>query len=223
MSIPLFMQPVLIGELRDVRLFNFSIAMDEARRYIPEPLQPRNFRGRAVVSMADVQIAGLRPAGCALCPGLSYRHIVLRMLIDDGRYSNGEQRGAWFFRSFAAQPWIARSGNLLTEFNFHTAVIGGGASQLAVQCGTFTIFCEWEHTTPPAFDEELRRAVQTLDRAYSVHNGRVLRRDIERSRWLPVPATCRAFSCSGFDSIRFEGLFRISQPVSYRWFPQKEV
>lgn len=222
MIMPVVSQFAFTGELRNIHLFTFSIDLDEAQKHIPAPLQARNVRGRALVSMADIQMCRLRPLGCPAWSGLNYRHIVLRILIDDRRHSSGEQRGAWFFRSFVAQPWLAAMGNTCTEFNFCSAAISGGSGQLAVRHSGHTISCAWEYT-PSACDASLLREVQTLDKAYSVRNGKVFCRSIERSSWQPVPATCRDFSCSWFESVQLEGLFVISCPVSYKWFAPKEV
>jgi len=165
----------------------------------------------------------LRPMGCPAWLGISYRHIVLRMLIDDGRYNHGEQHGAWFFRSFTAEPWVAKAGNVLTEFSFYPSTISSSNRALVVKHGGHCIRCEWEDTRPSAIDEALLHDIRTLDKAYFTRNGRVFQRSIERSSWLPEPILCHSFSCSWFESIRFEGLFSIPHPVSYKWFPPKEV
>lgn len=223
MIVPPLLQPAYTGELRNIRLWAFSIERDEAQALLPTPLVVRNFRGRALVSMADVSISKLRVRGFPAQVGLHYRHIVLRLLIDDSRYSRGRQRGAWFMRSFVEHSWLAAAGNALTEFRFSAASLSSGDKQLDVQCGEHRIHCAWEERCPPLSDNALLSEVQTLDRAYSVRNSRVWCRDIQRGSWLPKPLACKNFSCSWFESTRFEGVYTIVQPVSYTWFPPKEV
>lgn len=50
------------GELHDVRLINFTVDMDEIKGKVPSHIKPRDFKGRAMISMVDVKLKNMRPA-----------------------------------------------------------------------------------------------------------------------------------------------------------------
>ena len=110
------------GELHDVRLINFSVEMEEVLDKIPPMIKIRNFGGRAMISMVDVKLKNMRPAGMPLLH-FNYRHLAFRLLIDDSRNNHGVNKGIFFFRSFTDKPFIVFGGTLMTDYNLETAKI----------------------------------------------------------------------------------------------------
>src|SRR6188472_940138 len=65
------------GELHDVRLINFSVAMEELKDKVPASIKIRSINGRAMISMVDVKLKNMRPV-LAPFARFNYRHIAFR-------------------------------------------------------------------------------------------------------------------------------------------------
>lgn len=79
------------GELHDVELVQFSLDPDEARRHLPEPFTPRLVNGRALVSLVNVRLVGMRPRWIPRLLTFGFRHIALRMMIDDRPFTGMDE------------------------------------------------------------------------------------------------------------------------------------
>ncbi|HLT75382.1 MAG TPA: DUF2071 domain-containing protein, partial [Ohtaekwangia sp.] len=110
------------GELHDVRLINFSVAMEEVVGKLPAGIRPRDFNGRALISMVDVKLKNMRPTALPFFR-FQYRHTAFRLLVDDSEHNKGTAKGIFFYKSFTTNPWIVMGGRLLTDYNLGHARI----------------------------------------------------------------------------------------------------
>lgn len=62
------------GELHDVRLINFSVAIEEVLQKVPANIKVKDFNGRAMVSMVDVKLKNMRPVPFPFVR-FNYRHV----------------------------------------------------------------------------------------------------------------------------------------------------
>jgi hypothetical protein len=221
------------GELHDVELVQFSLDPDEARANLPEPFSPRIVGGRALVSVVNVRLVGMRPRWVPRLLTFGFRHIAIRMMIDDRPFSGtGEERGIFFLRSFTEHPLIAFGADWLSHYRLTRAdVHPAGASGGWEICQgdkvlryrldepgerpDGTMFDSWEDAEVP---------VASLDRAYAVdRRGDAWRTVIRRPDWPLVPASVRDFRVDFFESARLEGGFRVAAPVPYVWEAPERV
>lgn len=213
------------GELHDIELVQFSLDPDEARRHLPEPLAPRIQDGRALVSLVNVRLVGMRPRWVPRRLTFGFRHVALRMMIDDRPFTGmGEERGLFFVRSFTEHPFIAFGADWLSHYRLTRADVhatGGGWEicqedkvvryRLSEPGGRpeGPLFTDWARAEVP---------VASLDRAYAVdRRGDVWRTVIRRPDWPLVPMGVQDFRVDFFDSARLECGFRVAVPVPYVW------
>jgi hypothetical protein len=97
---------------------HFAIAPDVIRRCLPPILEPDLYNGRAFVSVAIVQLEGMRPTWLPTWLGVTYNQALYRVAV---RY-NGE-RGVYFLRSDADNHWMALLSDWVTIFRAHHAHI----------------------------------------------------------------------------------------------------
>src|SRR5690606_28671713 len=107
-------------ELHDVRLLNFSVAMDDVLDMVPANMKLRDFVGRAMISMVDVKLKNMRPVAFPFVR-FNYRHVAFRLLVDDSARNGGSNKGIFFFRSFTNKPLIVFGGKLMTDYNLEDA------------------------------------------------------------------------------------------------------
>lgn len=117
------------GELHDVRLINFSVALEEVAGNVPPGIRIRDFGGRALISIVDVKLKNMRPVAFPFFR-FQYRHMAFRLLVDDSEYNNGVAKGIYFYRSFTSNPLIVMGGGLFTDYN-----LGRGAHRGARRRG----------------------------------------------------------------------------------------
>lgn len=210
------------GTLHEVRLVNFSIDTSEAQPFLPPPLRAGNLHGRALVSMVSVRLRSMRLRSLPALCGFGYRHVAFRLLVDDSQYTGGPTKGIYFVRSFVHNPLLALGGNILTDFRFSSAHIEQTQEQLLVTSGNSSIVARFSDK-PVNADPDLHNVIGAIDRAYTVHNRRVYRVQIQRTSWPLVPLECTYFQTSFFHSTRFEGAFIVPGTIPYVWLPPQEI
>lgn len=209
------------GELHDVRLINFTVDMDEIRGKVPSTLKPRNFTGRAMISMVDVKLRKMHPTFMPPVLTFNYRHIAFRLLVEDAAYNNGENKGIYFFKSFTDKPWIIAGGKLLTDYNLEQAAIREADGSVSLNQGKQLIkYCV---AGPIAGNPELKTIIGGLDRAYSVMGEDLRVTRIQRERWPIQAVECSGFENTFFKTARLEGAFRVFETIYYDWLPPKAV
>lgn len=213
------------GELHHVRLINFSVEMHEVKDNIPAPLQARNFDGRALISMVDVQLKKMRPSFVPPFMSFSYRHIAFRLLVDDAAYNSGSHKGIFFLRSFNDKPHIIFAGNILTDYNLGLAHIEERNNRVEVMQNNHRVTYSLGTGTGslPGKIENLKQTIGELDRAYSLLDGGVRVTQIQREQWPIQPVSCDGFENTFFETARLEGAFQVQETIYYKWLPPKAI
>ena len=209
------------GELHDVRLINFTVDMDEIKGKVPSHIKPRDFKGRAMISMVDVKLKNMRPAIMPLLK-FNYRHIAFRLLVEDATYTNGDNKGIFFLKSFTSKPLIVTGGKLLTDYNLERAQLEEENGTVRLTQGSHYVrYCVTERTSD--VNHELKKTIGALDRAYSVLGDTIRVTEIQREKW-PIEAVgCNGFENTFFKTEKFEGAFRVFETIYYDWLPTKAL
>lgn len=209
------------GELHDVRLINFSVAMEEVLEKVPKNIKIRDFNGRAMISMVDVKLKNMR---AVMLPFLrfNYRHVAFRLLVDDSQYNSGECKGIFFFRSFTNKPLIVFGGRLTTDYNLERTTIKEAGNEVTIGEGDKKMKYSLDDgkITPNA---DLKNSIGALDRAYAVLGSTVRVTQIQREKWPIELVNCNRFENTFFKTAKFEGAFRVPETIYYDWFPPKAV
>lgn len=209
------------GELHDVRLINFSVAMEEVAGKIPAGIRPRDFSGRALISMVDVKLKNMRPSALPFLR-FQYRHTAFRLLVDDSEYNKGAAKGIFFYRSFTANPWIVAGGKLFTDYNLEYAAIDEHDGEVTLTQGDRRVrYCVGD--SPVTTNHNLATTVGALDRAYSVLRNALRMTEIQREKWPIQSVECTGFENTFFKTARFECAFRVFETIYYDWLPPKTV
>ena len=111
------------GELHNIRLINFWIDKKEVSEFVPEQLKVRDFNGRALISMVNVELKKMHPTFLPEAAHFEYRHVAFRLLLDDSEFNGKVPKGIYFFRSFTDKTHIVLGGKLLTNYNLEKAEI----------------------------------------------------------------------------------------------------
>jgi uncharacterized protein YqjF (DUF2071 family) len=209
------------GELHDVRLVNFSVAMEEVLNRVPAKLKVRDFNGRAMISMVDVKLENMRPVVFPLIR-FNYRHVAFRLLVDDSEYNGGSHKGIFFFKSFTNKPLIVLGGKLVTDYNLEIAEMEENGNEVTISQGEKKVrYCL--DGLIPLENSELKNTIGALDRAYSVFGNSVRVTQIQREKWPIQFVNCNKFENTFFRTARLEGAFRVLETIYYDWLPPKAL
>lgn len=203
------------GALHEVKLINFSVALDEVLPHVPKGLKVRDFDGRAIISMVNVSLKNMRPKGLPGWACFSYQHLAFRLLVDDSDCNNGTCKGIYFLQSFSNKPWIVWSGSLLTHYRLGHAQIENDP-QFRLQQGDHYLVYRLKESTSPE-NGKLKAIIQPLDRAYALDGNKLLRTRIQRECWPIEPVTCEGFDTNFFRTAQFLGAFRVREVIDYEW------
>lgn len=214
-----------LGELHDIRLINFSVNKNELKDKIPAQLKLRDYKGRALISMVDVQLKRMHPSFIPSNLHFDYRHIAFRILMDDACYNKGLNKGIYFYRSFTNQPLIVLGGSCLTDYHLEYGHIYEEADDVVLTKGSqrlvYSIDNKIDHLTSGM--ESLKHEVGSIDRAYSILNNRIRVTQIVREKWPIEPIECHMKENTFFESARLEGAFKVFETIYYQWLPPKNV
>ena len=209
------------GELHDVRLINFSVAMEEIMGKVPANIKVRDFNGRAMISMVDVKLNNMRPVAFPYFR-FDYRHVAFRLLVDDSQYNRGDNKGIFFLRSFTNAPFIVFGGKLMTDYNLEKASISESDNEVSIAQGEKVVkYCL--DGVPAIQNIELTNAIGALDRAYSVLGDSVRVTQIQREKWPIQEVNCSRFENTFFNTAKLEGAFRVNETIYYHWLPPKKL
>ncbi|WP_125185487.1 DUF2071 domain-containing protein [Botryobacter ruber] len=211
------------GELHQVCLVNFSVEKEEVLPYLPEGLQLRDYHGRALISLVNVQLRNMRPDFLPKALHFNYQHIGFRLLLDDARYSNGTAKGIYFLRSFTDKPLLVQGGSWFTNYKLEKASLTNEAGAFELRQHDHFLRYRLSESKPLQVNEELQQLVGALDRAYSYIGKELVRVQIMRERWPIEWVTCEGFETNFFQTARFEGAFRVREVIPYQWLPAKAV
>jgi len=212
------------GELHDIRLVNFSIALDEIADKVPPGITIRTFNGRALISMVDVKLKKMRPVFMPAFCNFNYRHVAFRLLTDDSAYNNGLNKGIYFYRSFTDNALVVAGGGLLTDYHLEKAVIEDHDKRVVIKNGREYVRYQID-TVPeqqPA-NSILYQTISALDRAYSMLGSRLRVTQIQREKWPIQFVKCGEFETTFFKTARLEGAFRVFETIYYQWLPPRTI
>ena len=216
------------GDLTDIYLVNFSVLPEELEaRFgpLPHPIQPKLFGGRAMISMVDVHLRNMRLSKGWLPFRFHYHHIAFRLLIQDQNWKGDAPcQGIYFLRSFTDRPLIAAGGQLLTHYQFQTAHIEDhpGGLRFSTDQGHLSYNVAGP-VAPEAESKTLKALIGSIDRAYAAYEGQVWETKIMREQWPLKAMHCNQFETNFFASARLEGVFKVTEPISYTWLPARPV
>lgn len=213
------------GELHNVHLVNFSVDPDEIKDLLPDPLEVHLWKGRALISMVDVQLRHMRPARTGGFLRFNYRHIGMRLLINDQPFHNSyQQKGIFFLRSFTNKAHVVAGGKLMTNFRLEKAELAPYPKGFLLRKGTQ--YLRYEVDEGPVFPSESTRQlierIGAIDRAYAVMGPDVYVTQVLRKHWPLEPVPCCGFRTNFFHSAQLEGVLRVPETIHYTWLaPQK--
>ena len=211
------------GQLHDVRLVNFSIEKRELEPHMPAGLQLRDYHGRALISMVNVDLRAMHLSGMPF-PKFGYRHIAFRVLVKDEAYTDGQgNKGIYFFRSFTSSPLIASLGSCFTVYNLEQASITADAWHLDLHQGRKFIEYDLLRGVTADSDPELKQTIGALDRAYAFVGATLSKVQIQRESWPIEPIQCTHFRTNFFDTAQLEGAFAVRDMIPYHWLPLTPV
>ncbi|MCO4292775.1 DUF2071 domain-containing protein [Solitalea sp. MAHUQ-68] len=214
------------GELHDIRLINFTVDIDEVKELVPHQIRIRDFDGRAMISMVDVKLKNMRPAFAPKFCTFSYRHIAFRLLVEDEHLNAGSNKGIFFCKAFTNNPIMVIGGKALTEYRLENARIMENGDTVKVNNGKHKV----EYTLSNKLcestffeNQELRKMIGAIDRAYSTLDNNVRVTQIQREKWPIQQVECSSFSTNFFKSAKFIGAFRVFETIYYQWLPPKSI
>ena len=210
------------GELHDVRLINFSVALDEVKDKVPSNINIRDFNGRALISMVDVKLENMHPLFVPSLFHFNYRHVAFRLLVEDSIYNEGVNKGIFFYKSFTDKPLIVAGGKLLTDYHLEPAHIEENNNEVTISQGKQHVKYCVENTINSS-NEDLKKTIGALDRAYSVFGNTIRVTQIQREKWPIQSVKCSGFENTFFKTATLEGAFRVFETIYYEWLPPKAI
>jgi hypothetical protein len=106
------------GTIERCWLFAFRAPEAELRPLLPAPLEAVTRGGFAFWNVVVCRVGAMRPRFAPRFLGLSYWHVAYRLY---ARFAGEE--GLYFVRSDCDSAFLSWMGNVMTDFNFHTAGI----------------------------------------------------------------------------------------------------
>lgn len=212
-----------VGELHQVQLINFSVDMQEVLPGLPPGLQVRDFQGRALISLVNVQLRNMQPGFLPQALHFNYQHIGFRLLVDDSHFNAGQAKGIFFLRSFTNKALMVQAGRLLTNYRLEKAVLDNRKGGFELRQQDRFLRYQLKEEKPAQVNENLKQVVGALDRAYSSIGDQLVRVQIMRECWPIRPVNCENFETNFFETARFEGAFQVEEVIPYKWLPPQPV
>jgi hypothetical protein len=223
----------VVGRLPQTWLFAYRTPVATARGLLPARLEPVVFGGWAYWNVVVSRIEAMRPWGLPAFVGVGYWHVAYR-LYARFRPSDGEAiEGLYFVRSDCDSPPMTLAGNLLTDFNFHTARVRvrerEGVHYLRIDSGEAPARAAWRTAAPAGLAEgspfgsldEAAAALKYKPNGLSVGGDggvNVVRITREETAWRARLVSVEAAHWAFLD--RYETHPEICyavEPIDYRW------
>ncbi|MGD1848482.1 MAG: DUF2071 domain-containing protein [Salibacteraceae bacterium] len=205
------------GTLNQVKLVAFSVDRDEIVPRLPDPLRMLPWRNRAIITLVNVKLTEMRPAGFPRKLGINYQHLAFRLSVDDSHLFGGKSKGIFFLDSFTNQPWIKMSGNMASSYRFNLARIKDDDYLCELRAEDRFFHYAYSDAQPQRPDKALFRMVKRLDRAYAENLGRVYCTQIMRKEWPIQWKKLYHLETNFFETARPEGMFTVQKPIAYLW------
>jgi hypothetical protein len=113
----------MVGTLERCWLFTFRTPAEAVCEYLPGPLQPVTWGDVTYWNVVVAHIARMRPKPAPAISGVSYWHVAYRLYVRFTPPGGAPLEGLYFVRSDCDSRLMTAAGNLLTDFNFHTAQV----------------------------------------------------------------------------------------------------
>jgi hypothetical protein len=111
------------GTITRCWLFTYQTPATEAQTFLPSHLELVMHEGCAFWNIVVCRIESMRPKPVAGWLGVHYWHVAYRLYVRFHPRSGPPVEGLHFLRSDCDSRLIAVAGNLMTDFNFHTAPV----------------------------------------------------------------------------------------------------
>lgn len=203
------------GELHDVKLINFSVDIEEVLPLVPDGIKVREFDGKAIISMVNVKLKSMRPAGLPEGLSFDYQHVAFRLLVEDSPLNKGENKGIFFLKSFSDKPMVVWSGNLMTNYRLSNAQISE-CEGFRLDQGRYFIKYQLRDEIKQE-DKGLKSMIGAIDRAYAIEEGRLMKTLIQRETWPIRWVGCANFKTNFFESAKLLGAFEVQEVIHYHW------
>ncbi len=205
------------GELHEVKLINFSVSLDEVLPLVPSGIKVREYGDRAIISMVNVKLKKMRPAGIPESFSFDYQHVAFRLLVDDAELNSGKAKGIYFLKSFTNNSFVVAAGNILSNYRLSKAQIN---DNYGFELEQGTKFLKY-HLNEKAFKgtNELKSEIESIDRAYALDGDRLLKTVIQREKWPIDWVNCLGFETNFFKSAKLLGAFQVNETIDYEWLP----
>ncbi len=117
------MKLAMIGRLSECLLLSYRTPQASVEPLVPAPLTLITRDDWAFWNIVACRIEAMRPNGLPAPFGISYHHVAYRLLVRAGLADGRTVTGLYFVRSDADSFWVAKLGNLASDFRFHPAAI----------------------------------------------------------------------------------------------------
>jgi len=113
----------VVGTIAHCLLFTYRTPAAKAARLLPRPLEAVTRDDYAFWNIVVSRLHAMRPPGFPALVGVDYWHVAYRLYVRLPLPDDRIIEGLYFTRSDCDNPLMTLAGNLLTDFNFHTAPI----------------------------------------------------------------------------------------------------
>lgn len=205
------------GELHEVKLINFSVDINEVLPFVPKSLKILEDKGKAIISMVDVQLKKMRSTTFPFMK-FGYRHIAFRLLLDDKDLNGqGKPKGVYFLKSFSNRPILNFFGNLISKYNLTNAKVEEFFDAVSLkQNENYVDYALDPYTTPDRHDT-LYQKIRRIDRAYATEQNDIFVTKITRENWPIEPVKCYHFATNFFATAKFLGAYLVKDVINYTW------
>lgn len=205
------------GELHNIRLINFSVDIDEVKNLVPDSLKILQEKGKAIISMVDVQLKNMKPTIFPLL-NFGYRHVAFRLLLDDSSIADeGTPKGIFFLKSFSDRPFLNFFGNLISNYKLISGKIEEYFDAVSLKQNKNYVEYALDPYSSVETDSQLFQSIKRIDRAYATSKGSTYVTKITRKGWPIEPIKCYHFATNYFKSATLLGAFKVNGVINYTW------
>jgi hypothetical protein len=111
----------MLGTISRCWLFAYRTRADDIKYLLPPELEPVQHHDYAFWNVVVCQVQNMRPKLVPLPVGVTYWHVAYRLYVRLHMRPNETVEGLFFLRSDCDNALMSFAGNILTDFNFHSA------------------------------------------------------------------------------------------------------
>ena len=206
------------GELRDIKLINFSVKLEEVLPLVPKSFRILQENGRAIISMVDVKLKSMYPSIFPLFK-FGYRYVAFRLLLDDTEISGiNKPKGVYFLKKFSNRPFLNFFGNLILNQKSTYAHIMEYFDAFSLKQGSKHIEYALDPYSKCNNEPFLHQKIHRIDRVYEANENGILVSKIFKENYWPIePVKCYYFATNFFKTARFLGAFKVKDNLDYSW------